>query len=71
MTDSKANDSLFHTPNPNELKQAAKAAPPQDRAHQVDTDMAKTGLEDKPELSEEGAAERVDSQVTKVNLSGH
>lgn len=71
MTDSQDNDSLFNTPNPTELKQASKTEQPQERAHQLDTDVAKTGLEEKTEPDREGPAELTDSQVTKVNLSGH
>ena len=71
MTDSKDNDSLFNTPNPTELKQASKTEQPQDRAHQLGTDAAKTGLEEKPEPDQADPAELTDSQVTKVNISGH
>ena len=69
---SKPNEPLFRTPNPSELKEAAREDPIQDRPSAQESDTN----DDQINTSEAGVdrlgvAEMKDSQVIRANISGH
>ena len=61
------NEPLFRTPNPTELKEAAK----QDPIHDRDSAQESDPNQDDTEVDRLGVADMSDSQVVKANISGH
>jgi hypothetical protein len=65
--DPEPNKPLFRTPNPTELKEAAKEDPIHDRDSAQESDTK----QDDTEVERLGVADMLNSQVIRANTSGH
>jgi len=72
MTKPQANQPVFQTPNPEELKKAAQEDPIPERENAREADLIDEGATDSADqLGQEISAEMAHSQATIANLSGH
>ncbi|MDX2228639.1 MAG: hypothetical protein NW220_03315 [Leptolyngbyaceae cyanobacterium bins.349] len=72
MTQNQSNQPPFQTPNPEELKEAAKTDPIYEREGAKEADIAGEFAADSSEsLGREVAEDMANSQVTIANLGGH
>lgn len=73
MTEPQANQPVFHTPNPEELKQAAQEDPIQEREGAKEADVAAGEFAQDPSAQRERevSEDLANSQVTIANLGGH
>ena len=72
MPENQADQPLFQTPNPTELKKAAEDDPLQDREGAKEADVAGEFAEDaSAEMGREVSAKMANSQTTIANLGGH
>lgn len=70
MTETQANQPVFQTPNPKQLKKAAKEDPIQEREGAKEMDVA-DDADDSKQIGREVSTEMANSQATITNLGGH
>lgn len=64
-------DNVFQTPNPAELKSAAKEDPIHKRDGASETEAPESGTRDDAEIGRENAVDLANSHVVKANISAH
>lgn len=72
MTEKQANQPVFQTPNPDELKKAAQEDPIHEREGAEEADVAGEFVEDQSaQMGREISEDMANSQTTIANLGGH